>query len=288
MAQDPAQPLLASRLDAYRSVVVLGHSPALKANVSIPELAQKLEKSLAYWRRKGHKGVWLRVRECESELVPAAVRLGFRFHHVLKDGVMLCKWLPDSTPDNLPSGPSHFVGVAGFVYRASDDAVLVVRERSGPAARARVWKLPGGLADKGEPMQNAAIREVREETGLECRFVALAAVQHLVPRRGNVSRGEAADMFCTCVLAANNPKQTIVIQESEISEAKWVSAGALLSRGLYGLKGTVFRRAFKSALTIARSAANRNEDSAKGLEQYNLPYGFAKGKGLILCPPSKL
>jgi ADP-ribose pyrophosphatase YjhB (NUDIX family) len=53
------------------------------------------------------------------------------------------------------------VGVA--VIR--DGALLMVRR--GRGANAGLWAIPGGKIDYGESMRAAAVREVREETGIE-------------------------------------------------------------------------------------------------------------------------
>lgn len=61
------------------------------------------------------------------------------------------------------------VGVV--LVRASDQEVLFLRRRRAPY-RGR-WGLPGGFVSYGEPPENAAAREVLEETGLHIRIQSL-------------------------------------------------------------------------------------------------------------------
>lgn len=63
-----------------------------------------------------------------------------------------------------PASPLRVV-VAAALLRRGDDVLLV---RQGGAARpATTWELPGGGVEPGELPTEAAVREVREETGLE-------------------------------------------------------------------------------------------------------------------------
>lgn len=50
--------------------------------------------------------------------------------------------------------------------------VVLVRRGHAPLG----WALPGGFIDVGEPAEAAAVREAREETGLEVRLEALFGV----------------------------------------------------------------------------------------------------------------
>ena len=62
----------------------------------------------------------------------------------------------------------RLVSAGGVVYRTRDGVVEVVLcGRSSP----RIWALPKGMPDAGESVEEAALREVREETGLEVALV---------------------------------------------------------------------------------------------------------------------
>ena len=64
--------------------------------------------------------------------------------------------------------------VAAVVLVARDGQLLLVRRGIEPAMGR--WSFPAGYVDRGEVVEEAAIREVKEETGLDVRLDGLVGV----------------------------------------------------------------------------------------------------------------
>ncbi|CAG2178024.1 unnamed protein product [Oppiella nova] len=86
------------------------------------------------------------------------------------------KWLSNE-PKNIPDYAHTNIGVGGLVVD-DKDRVLVVKEKHffGPK---QIWKFPGGYAIQGEDFGQTAVREVLEETGIECEFQSVIAFRHI-------------------------------------------------------------------------------------------------------------
>lgn len=73
-----------------------------------------------------------------------------------------------------------WLAVAGMVVR--DGKILVVKKAYG--ATKGLWTLPGGFVNPDETLDEAAVREVREETGLDTVPEAILAVRSGILRKG--------------------------------------------------------------------------------------------------------
>ena len=67
--------------------------------------------------------------------------------------------------------PGHIACVGGIVL--DDDGRLLMIQRGTEPDRGR-WSLPGGRVELGETDEEAAVREVREETGLDVEVIGAA------------------------------------------------------------------------------------------------------------------
>ncbi|XP_030484868.2 nudix hydrolase 2 [Cannabis sativa] len=185
----------------------------LKEAMDSQEFSIRLSASLSQWRLQDKKGVWIKLPISQSNLVEAAVKEGFKYHHAEPDYLMLVKWIPEIA-DTLPANASHRVGIGAFVMNDNRE-VLVVQEKNGKFKDLGVWKYPTGVVNEGEDICDAAVREVKEETGVDTEFVEVLAF-----RQSHMSFFNKSDMFFVCMLKP----QSFEIQKQvvEIADAKWM------------------------------------------------------------------
>ena len=117
---------------------------------------------------------------------------------------------------------------ASVVVRRGD-AVLCGRHRVGGK-----WLVPGGAIDPGETPAQAAVREVREETGLNVRIVKLVGVWGGTPDHHIVyPNGDVVDYTMT-TFEAEVISGELMADPEEFLEVAWVPVSELKTLELEG------------------------------------------------------
>ena len=258
---------LVFREDLYHGVIVDAASlpPAPTC------FAAALAASLAAWRAAGTRGVWLPVPIGKSALIPLAVACGFFFHHAEAAHLMLAHWLDESTPSRLPQQPSTNIGVGAFLLNPAGE-LLVVQEKSGPAARAGFWKVPTGLVDAGEAIAAAVEREVLEETGVRADFEGIVGF-----RQAHGLAFGKDDLFFLCALRlrdAGEAARELAPQESEIAAARWMPLAEFEAMPHVSDAGTVWGHLHQ--LCVQASAGTRGLITPR-----LLPLGLRPGSQVV-------
>jgi 8-oxo-dGTP diphosphatase len=121
-----------------------------------------------------------------------------------------------------------YLAVSAAIFR--DGKVLIVRRARPPAHG--LYTLPGGGVELGETLEEAVIREVREETALEVAPVALAGYRQAIARDDT---GRIERHFVILPFAARWIAGEISLNE-ELAEAHWLAptelAGLTTTEGL--------------------------------------------------------
>ncbi len=118
--------------------------------------------------------------------------------------------------------PRVAADVAVFAFRDGAMNVLLVRRRYEPYQS--YWALPGGLMDAGETLEEAAERELREETGVTDTFMEQLATF------SDVDRDPRGRVISCCYLALVDGGKVRLRPGSDAREAAWRPLEPLLQQ----------------------------------------------------------
>ncbi len=108
--------------------------------------------------------------------------------------------------------PRVAVGAVIVDQRADGPFVVLVRRNNPP--RVGQWTLPGGKVERGETLERALVREIREECGLDVRVGVLLEVIELIDERAHYV---ILDYVCSVTGGA-------LRAGDDAGEAQWVAA----------------------------------------------------------------
>ncbi|WBB70590.1 NUDIX domain-containing protein [Micromonospora sp. WMMD812] len=116
-------------------------------------------------------------------------------------------------PD-APKANSIVVAVSVFV-RDDRGRVLLIHRTDND-----LWSLPGGGQEIGETVAQTAVRETREETGIDVRVIGLVGVYSDPAHVVEYSDGEVRQQFSLCFRAA--PRGGTLTPSDESADVRWV------------------------------------------------------------------
>jgi ADP-ribose pyrophosphatase YjhB (NUDIX family) len=133
--------------------------------------------------------------------------------------------LTNASADSRSYPTRPYLAVSAAIFRA--ERVLIVRRGVPPMQG--IYTLPGGGVELGETLEQAVMREVREETGLAIEPLSLAGFRQVITRdaEGKIERHFVILPFAARYLAGE------ISLNAELAEAKW-----LLPAELSGLRTT--------------------------------------------------
>src|SRR6185437_6831412 len=132
----------------------------------------------------------------------------------------------EASTDTAPNVPIAGSALAGV------EVVLVGYQRDD------TWTLPKGTPKEGETVEETALREVREETGIQARIVGdLGSIQYSFGRRG-VRYDKEVRHFLMEATGGD-----VSLHDAEYDEARWIGLTEAMRRLTYANETEVVRRA---------------------------------------------
>lgn len=147
---------------------------------------------------------------------------------------------------------TYAFSAGGVVFRVAPDASSVARDGADPPAqpvtgieivlvghvRENIWTLPKGTPAPDETREQTALREVREETGLDARIVGeVGAIEYTFSRRG---MRFVKQVFHYLMIATGGD---VTQHDHEYDEARWFSFNEALAALTYNNEIEIMRQA---------------------------------------------
>jgi 8-oxo-dGTP pyrophosphatase MutT (NUDIX family) len=150
------------------------------------------------------------------------------------------------------------VSSGGVVFRRAGGRVEVALVRVGEKRR---WQLPKGIVDAGEAPEATALREVREEAGVDAELLApidTIDYWYVATERGERVRFHKRVHFYLLAYRSGD----VADHDDEVLEARWVEIGEAAGRLAFENERKVVARARELIAARAASAAETDRGEA--------------------------
>ena len=122
--------------------------------------------------------------------------------------------------------PNRLVPAASAVVADTDGRILLARRRDN-----QLWTIPGGAMEPGETIAQTAMREVKEETGIEVEVVSLVGIYSDPHHVVEYADGEVRQQFSVCF--ACRPTGAEAERDDEMSEVGFFPPDAIDAMDLH-------------------------------------------------------
>ena len=155
------------------------------------------------------------------------------------------------TPPKRPTPPpkrttrnEHSAGGAVISFRQGEPFVALIATRG----KTR-WGLPKGAVSEGETPQQAAIREVREETGLDASIVRLLDTIEYFFRAAGTLIHKKVDFYLMLFTGGE-----LVPQLSEVDDVEWVALSESIARASFDSERKLLEQALQDVDALREQA----------------------------------
>jgi 8-oxo-dGTP pyrophosphatase MutT (NUDIX family) len=149
-------------------------------------------------------------------------------------------------PPRRKTRSEHSSGGAVIAVRNGLPHVALIATRN----RTR-WGLPKGAVSEGETSEAAALREVREETGIEAKIVKPLDTIEYFFRAGDTLIQKRVDFYLMEYVAGELEPQL-----SEVDDVEWVELSAALRRASFDSERKLLEMASHDAAVVSPSSSS--------------------------------
>lgn len=131
------------------------------------------------------------------------------------------------------------ISAGGVAFRNRGETIEVALISVGDDNR---WQLPKGIVDKGESTEEAAVREVREEAGVDTTVVdRIDKVEYWYFSKENGSRVRFHKYVYFYLLSYKSGD--VADHDDEVNEARWIEIGEAARRLAFDTEKKIVERA---------------------------------------------